>query len=109
MIETQSTYDTQRCWLPCCNSEVRLRIPIEEAIYLHKRTCKKCSRLWTFATNMTRRGESVWAWGVSIKLGLPTVPAVEEVLRNRDDDGWHDALNSEEMFRLTKLIKAGQL
>jgi hypothetical protein len=112
MIETQfarQTYDTERCWLPCCNGEVRLRIPQEEAILLHERTCNRCGRLWTFATDRKRRGEDVWEWGVSIKLGRPTLPAVEEVLSSPDEDGWHDALHTEEMRRLGELIRARQL
>lgn len=111
MIETQikqPTYDTQCCWLPCCDTEVRLRIPEKEAILLHERTCKNCGRLWTLATEMKQRSENEWMWGVSIKLGRPTVPAVEDVLHKRDEDGWHDGLNPEEMFRIRRLIKAGE-
>lgn len=102
---TRPTYDIQRCWLPCCDSEVRLRIPFEDAIHLHERVCKRCDRLWTFATNRSRRGEDCWMWSTSIKLGRPTVPAIEEVLANRNEDGWLDAGNIDEMGRVRELLK----
>jgi hypothetical protein len=42
-------------------------------------------------------------------LGRPTVPAIDEVLRNRDEDGWLDAHNRREMQKLTEQIKAGAI
>lgn len=101
-------HDFQRCWLPCCDSEVRLRVPYEEAIHLHERTCKKCGRIWTFATDRKRHDDGKgWSTPASIKLGRPTVPAVEEVLLNRDEDGWLDAHNRWEMQKLGERIRLG--
>jgi hypothetical protein len=51
----------------------------------------------------------VGAPAASIKLGRPTVPAIDEVLRNRDEDGWLDAHNRREMQKLTEQIKAGAI
>jgi hypothetical protein len=102
------THDIQSAWLPCCDTRVRLHVRYEEAIHLHERTCKSCGRVWTFATDRQRLREGDgWSTGASIKLGRPTVPAVDEVLWNRDEDGWLDARNRQEMLRLTKQIKPG--
>ena len=97
-----SEHDFERLWVPCCDSEVRIQVPHEEAIHLNERNCKNCGRVWTFATawKPLRQGNG-WTTSVSIKLGRPTVPAVEEVLLNRDDDGWRDAHNRWEMQRLS--------
>jgi hypothetical protein len=104
------THDIQRCWLPCCDKEVRLHVLYEEATHLHERTCKSCGRVWTFATDRSRLPEGDgWSTGASIKLGRPTVPAIDEVLRNRDEDGWLDAHNRREMQKLTEQIKAGAI
>ena len=108
-MSVRQGHDLQRCWLPCCDREVRLRVPDEEAIYLHERTCQSCGRVWTLATDRRRSGPDGWKTGTSIKLGKPTVPAVEEVLVNRDEDGWLDAHNRQEMLRLTQQIRAEQL
>jgi hypothetical protein len=71
---------------------------------------QKCGRLWTFATDRKLLHEkSGWSTGTSIKLGRPSMPAVEEVLLNRDDDGWFDAGNPWEMRNLSEQIKAGRI
>lgn len=105
----ESTHDVQHWRLPCCETEVRLRVPYEQAIHLYERTCKKCGRLWTFATDRRRYGGDGWGTGTSIKIGRPTVPAVEEVLLNRDEDGWRDAHNRQEMLKLAQQVNARQL
>ncbi len=103
-------YSIQSCWLPCCDAKVQLRIPAErEGIHLHERKCKNCGRVWTFATERKREDIDTWSTGTSIKLGKPTVPAVEEVLMNREEDGWLDAHNRDQMRTLGLQIKAGQI
>jgi hypothetical protein len=106
---TKSGYDVQHEWLPCCDTRVRLHIRREEATHLHARTCKSCGRLWTFATERRQDTSTSWSHFTMIKLGKPTVPAVEEVLRDPEEDGWLPAHDRQGMMRLTKLIKAGQL
>jgi hypothetical protein len=96
-------------WLPCCDRRVRLNAPYEESIRLHERTCKDCGRLWTFATEVSRRDADSWSFGTMIKLGRPNVPAAQEVLVNPNEDGWLDAHNRQEMQRLANEIKAGRL
>jgi hypothetical protein len=101
------THDIHRCWLPCRDTKVRLRVFHEDGIQLHTRTCKDCGREWTFATDRRSHGGDGWSTGISAKLGRPTMAAVDEVFLNRREDGWLDANNRHEMLRLSRQIQAG--
>jgi hypothetical protein len=71
----------------CCDRNVRLNVPLEEAIHLHERTCRSCGRQWTFATQLSPLSGARWGASIFFKEGRPTVPAVSEVLDGRED-GW---------------------
>jgi hypothetical protein len=77
---------------------IRLHIPDEAATHLHERTCRTCGNVWTFTTERERLAPNTWSLATYFKLGRPTVPAVGEVLWNREDGWVNDSLFERQQF-----------
>lgn len=76
---------------------MRLRIPIENRLIVHERTCPACGLEWTFATELTitppetLKGNSIFEYRYSVSRlkGRPIGSVTAGMLRR--EHGWIDA------------------